>query len=666
VSVLGRRHGGSGVVPTPNVRLTALLLAAIVLAGAALRFYRLGEWPPGLYQDEAYNGLDALDVLAGEHALYFPANNGREPLFIYLVSLSVGVLGRSPLAVRLPAAVLGVLTILASYVLGAVLFGRRAGLWTAAVVAFTFWSLALSRIGLRAGALPLLAALSLACAAHGLAVRGPAGERRSLGWVALGGGLYGLTFYTYLAARFSPLALLGFLIFWYSAQRSTFPPARQIAVFSLSAALVGLPLGLAALGQPEILLGRAGQVSVFNPAINGGDLAGTLFHNVLAALGMFVGRGDGIARHNLPGRPVFDPLLGLAWLAGVALAVRSAWVRRSPAHALPLVWTGVMLLPTILAEDTPHFLRACGVLPLIALFPALALDEVWTWANRVAGWRQWAARAACLAALAAGLGLTARDYFGRYAPAPDTGYLFQSAATELAQATDVYLAGAPDRRAYVDRRYWDSFASVRFLLEPSDRLSLYDETGALAPVTAPALVIAWPYDGLRHVASHLPAGALIRPQTGPLYRGDLEPVPYALYVTYTLESCPPGVCAGPALAEFAGGARLVHAQTRAAEAGLLLELTWQAPIAPGRSVQVFAQALAGGEMVAQADGPLGTELFPSTWWRAGESVVETRRFEWPGQTAPAGVRLRVGLYDPVSNVRFPRIDSELDYVDLAP
>jgi 4-amino-4-deoxy-L-arabinose transferase-like glycosyltransferase len=654
------RARGSLAIPKqgrrPNQALQALLLGlAVVAIGAGLRFYGLGEWPPGLYQDEAYNGLDALNVLAGDHRLYFPANNGREPLYIYLVSLSVGVLGRSPLAVRLPAAVLGTLTIPATYALGAALFGRRAGLWAAAIVGFTFWPVALSRIGLRAVALPLLTALSLACAARGQRQAGGGGA-----WLALGGALYGLTFYTYLAARFTPLALLAFLIFWYSAQRSSFPTARQMALFGLPAALVALPLGLAALGQPEILLGRAGQVSVFNPAVNGGNLAGTLFQNLLAALGMFAWRGDDIARHNLPGRPVFDPLLSLAWLGGAALAARATLARHSPAHALTLIWTGVMLLPTILAEDTPHFLRAVGVLPVALLFPAVALDWLWAAGRRAAGAARWAAQGACLAALAAGLGLTARDYFGRYAQAADTGYLFQAAATELTRTANVYLAGAADRQAYVDRRYWDSFAAVRFLLQPSERLHLF--TASPPPFATPALVVAWPYDDLRRAAASLPVGALLQAKPGPLYRGDLEPAPYSLYVTYTAESCPGEVCAGPTLAAFEGGVRLLAAQTQTEPGGLKLALTWQAD--RGRRVQVFAQAVVGDEIVAQADGPLGSELLPSEWWRPGETVRETRILRWPDGTLPAGARLRVGLYDPDTNARYARLDSDLDFVEL--
>ncbi|MCS6889861.1 MAG: hypothetical protein NZQ09_16785, partial [Chloroflexus sp.] len=90
-----------------------MALLVILLFGAWARLYRLEALPPGLYSDEAWYALDALDVLAGARPIYFPANNGREPLFIYLLSFSIELFGQTPYAVRLPAALLGVLNVLA-------------------------------------------------------------------------------------------------------------------------------------------------------------------------------------------------------------------------------------------------------------------------------------------------------------------------------------------------------------------------------------------------------------------------------------------------------------------------------------------------------------------------------------------------------------------------
>jgi len=137
-----------------------LLLAVIALA-ATLRLYALERLPPGLYHDEAYNGLDALDVISGLRPVFFEANNGREPLFIYLVALSVSLLGRSPLAIRLVAALLGTLTVPATYFMVRELLGRREALLAAVVTAITFWHLNLSRVGFRAVSFPLLTALCL-------------------------------------------------------------------------------------------------------------------------------------------------------------------------------------------------------------------------------------------------------------------------------------------------------------------------------------------------------------------------------------------------------------------------------------------------------------------------------------------------------------------------
>jgi hypothetical protein len=409
-------------------------------------------------------------------------------------------------------------------------------------------------------------------------------------------------------------------------------------------------------------------VSILSPTINHGDVWGTLFHNLLAALGMFFVRGDSIARHNLPGRPVFDPLLGLAFVVGVALALTAAW-RRKPAAILILVWTATLLLPTILAEDTPHFLRAVGVLPVIFIFPALALDGLWHIAERSAGrWRAALpvlARGLCVVGLTGSLAWTVRDYFDRYAHSPDTAYLFQSAAADLARSANGYLAGGG--QVLLDERFWNDFTSVRFLLPVRPGLALYREGQTLAPTAAPVEIIAWPYEAMQPALQALPAGALIRPEAGPLYRGDLEQKTYPLYVTYTAEAnCPAALCPSQPLADFGGAFQLLSAVSRLQPGGLRLELVWRATKPDGAPHQVFAQAWVGDQIMAQADGPLGTALYPSDWWRPGETVWEARDFAWPGKTNFTGVTFRVGLYDAATGVRVGRTDSTLDYAAVTP
>ncbi|RME39509.1 MAG: hypothetical protein D6793_01020, partial [Thermoflexia bacterium] len=391
----------------------------------------------------AYYGLDALDVLRGQFQVYFPANNGREPLFIYLAAGTIGLLGRSPFALRLASAFVGMLTVAATAAAGRALFSRRVGLLAAAVLAVTLWHVHLSRVGFRAVTLPLMVALVFWQGAR--AVR--TGRVHLWLWT---GALYGLLFYTYTAARFTPLALAAFVLYLLTVRgpRALRPHLRGLGLAALVALVVLLPLVLHTLRHPQVVLGRPDQVSIWNPAISGGDPWGTLGRHLLRTLGMFFVRGDRIWRHNVPWRPVFAPLLGAAFLLGVARALaparrslpRTGW-RAAPGGLSPaegmgkeamvfsLLWTTAMAFPTVLAEDAPHFLRAVGMLPVLAFLPALGLDALigTRMDTDTSAFPRAHPRPSLLGVgvsiLAVGLELAsgARAYFGPYARDPMTG-----------------------------------------------------------------------------------------------------------------------------------------------------------------------------------------------------------------------------------------------------
>ncbi len=192
----------------------------VTLAAAALRLWHLDRLPPGLWYDEAVNGVDIRMVLAGRGLpIYFVANNGREPLFIYLQALSVALLGPTPFALRLVSAIAGILAVPAVYWCGRVLFGgaphdaRRsrgdliqhwAPLIAAAALAVSYWHLSLSRLGLRAVLLPLTSTLAV-----GFFWKAWTGGRRRD--YALAGVFLAAALYSYLAARLLPFVLLAFV-----------------------------------------------------------------------------------------------------------------------------------------------------------------------------------------------------------------------------------------------------------------------------------------------------------------------------------------------------------------------------------------------------------------------------------------------------------------------
>ena len=661
-------------------------LLLVVAVAAALRFWALGTVPPGLYHDEAFNGLDALGVLEGERPVFFEANNGREPLFIYLVALSVTVLGRSPGAIRMVAALLGTLTIPATYLMAKAMFNRRIGLLTAAITGLTLWHVNLSRIGFRAVAMPLLVALALWQLWLGL----KNGHKRHF---LAGGLLYGLTFYTYLAARFTIVALAAcglYLIVgswrlgigsWKLEVRGWI---RSALVFVLAVLVVLAPLMVYVAAHGDAFLGRVGQVSIFNPAINGGDFWGTLLQHVGKTLLMFTNRGDFIPRHNVPLRPVFDPIMSAFFLLGLILCfVR---FRQRPEHALVLIWLTVMILPTILAEDAPHFLRSVGVLPVAFVVPAIGLDYLW----RFLGNKTSAPVAAGVVALALvfGLGDTAVDYFGRHAASQDLSYNFETAAVHLATQANRFLGtgwdgtglGArrippsPGRHLYITGRLWQDWASVRFLVPPSPNLTILAESAKLPQIFSDlglssrrgteteVMLILWPYEDYSRYLSLLPVGLTITAQEGSLERGDLEKEARLLYITFT--ATPATIPSGEPEARFEEGLTLVgHRLAAVSPQELRLSLFWRAEAEIEADYTVFVHLTRDGfdtpsatlrqaqdtaqpkdAILAQDDSPPAGGYYPTSLWRVGDIVSDEHTLALPEPYDPGRHKLIVGFY----------------------
>jgi len=610
-----------------------LLAAGATLLAAVLRFPELGRWPPGLYHDEAINGLDALRVLQGAHPVFFTANNGREPLFIYLVAASVAVLGRSAFAVRLISAVLGTLTVPATFLLGRALFDRRVALLAALIIAIAVWPINLSRVGFRAVTMPLFVALTL-WAFWRLLKDGKV-------W---GGVFAGLLLYTYLAARFVPLAF-GFFVLYLVWTRHPIPWHRLL-LFGLVAVVVASPLlGYFVLHRTEALQ-RAYQVSILNPDINGGDLSGTLLRHTVRTLLMFNWRGDFIPRHNVPLRPVFDPLLSLAFWIGLVCAVRR-W--RDPPYALVLLWIATLLLPTTLAEDAPHFLRGVGILPVIFFLPALGL--VWTH-DRLA--RRWTSRWAVLAVgllLTISLGWTVRDYFLRHVRSENAYYLFETGATELAAEINAFLETSPGH-VYLDRRLWDGWAGVRFLVPLSPRLTLLDDSSPAPSAAEHVLLLVWPYADPQRYFNLLPPGSILEVREGAMERGDLEPEARLLYVGY--EAHPKPDLEEAPLAVFGDGIILYEATVVPLEDDRLhVRLLWRVEAPVSSDYTVTVQLLGSDGLVAQEDHPPTRGWYPMRRWRPADWILDTYTLAPPAAFDPQTQQLIVAMYDPQTLERLP-------------
>ncbi len=135
----------------------ALLLILIICIGGLARFVHLDSTPRGIHPDEAMNGNEGFyAVTHSSPALYYPANEGREGLFINVVGASVWTFGSNRIGLRFWSALIGTAAIPLIYLVGRELFSSSVGLWSALFLATSFWHLNFSRIGFRAICVPTL------------------------------------------------------------------------------------------------------------------------------------------------------------------------------------------------------------------------------------------------------------------------------------------------------------------------------------------------------------------------------------------------------------------------------------------------------------------------------------------------------------------------------
>ena len=709
-------------MPLRRFALVAILLVATALRVVGLDNFPtpLGASPPGLEHDEVAHWLINRDILAGEHAVYFTEAYGHEALYHYAQAYFGAAVGDHALALRLPSAYLGVLLVAVGYALGRRLFGVRLGLLSAAFLAVLFWPVFYSRLALRAMALPVVAGLSAvawwrafareqggrgaeeqgrkgAGEKNGEGGRNPlpgplpegeGGGRTSpllprfpaplhVGWATASGALAGLSLHTYMAARAVPIFYALTCLYLALFHRPTFRANwRGIALFWLALAVVALPLVAFLLLNPGAEA-RIGEVDAPLRALLAGDPRPVL-SNAVKIAASFALRGDPLWRQGIAGRPVFDPVLGLLFYAGVALCL---WRWREPRHAFLLLWLGASVIPSLVTVDAPSTIRMIGLLPVLMLFPLLALSTAMRFAeSRLKPFVKlnaarlihfgpqlstlWTRLSTDLITAVAGGALVLLllyhawatvDGLWRFWPANDeVQFVWQAALTEAgahldaaAEAGPVAVGGwtpetmDPPTMELTLRR--DDLALSFF--NPTESLLLPDPGGGAARLVRPAILpLAPELEALLGQWDVLPADAAPGRQFA-LYRYETQPLvqpTVAADVVFGDEVSFLGYDPGPTCADPA--------------APCTLTTYWRVLAPTGAPRRFFLHVLGeDGAVLAQADR-LGA---PAEYWRAGDVVVQlltlpaTDRPDRSSEICQVcrGGEVRLGVYDPTDGRR---------------
>jgi len=633
-----------------------VVITLVLLLAAALRFWMLGQVPPGLCHDEVANWLIAHGILAGHHAIYFTAAYGHEPFYQYAQAATVALFGDHWLGLRYPSVALGLLGLAATYVLIRRLFGTPTALLTGSWLAISFWPLVYARVGLRAIALPFTAALAayflLRAANHPITqspshpITQPTGSGVT-NWL-LAGVFLGLSFYTYMAARSLPFILVAFLIYFFLVCSSAPIPWSRLLLFFLTAALVSAPLVLWLAIHPGAEY-RIAEVREPLDRLFSGDPS-LVWQNLVANLKFFTFAGDPWPRQNLPGRPVFaDPISAALFYAGLLFAL---WRWRTPRYGFLLLWLAGALVPSIVTSDAPSSIRDILGLVVVFVFPALALVEAGHWIRRRMQDRWFLSLASCLLILFFPLVSTIRDYFFRWPADPVVRFDYQADLTAVARRLDELPPGTPVVVAGL---------SVHTMDGPGlDLAARRDVRDVRLCDTRETLVVPAGCDVELHVPQVVPFDADLQERLlewGAVVETDSQS-PFASYrlpedialrhnlrhleVTATL---PDGT---PAVLPVSFGGRLAFLgyewlQRPSIPGDSLALLTyWRVEAPPSTPLKVFVHLLGGsGESIAQHDG-LGS---PPRGWAAGDLIVQKHLLLLPADLSPGLYKLQLGLYN---------------------
>jgi 4-amino-4-deoxy-L-arabinose transferase-like glycosyltransferase len=411
-------------------------LVVILLAAAFLRLHQLGDVPPGLEHDEVTSWQMADGVLQGRFRIYFTESYGHEPIFSYLMALSVATFGPNWLGLRFWAPFLGLFGLAATYALTRRLFDRQGALVAAGLMAVSVWPIFFARLGLRLNLLPPLLCATALALWNGLEAPLTADgklPRQGWRWFLLAGVLMAVTLHTYMASRAAPIFFAGFVAYLALFHRPMLR-GRWLAVgmvFLLTAILV-TPMTWYILTHPAAEV-RTGQVNEPLAQLLQGNPRPVL-HNALVVAGMFGFTGEPYWQVNVPGRPVFvEPVTILLFYGGLLLAL---WRWRQPRYAFLLIWLLVGLLPSIVTADPPSFPRAFAALPVTFILPGLAARALWARGRRVVP-------AVLALIIALNAGLTYGDYFVEWAADSDVRYTFQTGITQAARYLDASEEATP-------------------------------------------------------------------------------------------------------------------------------------------------------------------------------------------------------------------------------
>jgi len=372
-----------------------LFLTLIMVIASGLRLWQLGKVPSSPDWDEValgYNAYSILETGKDEYGKFLPIvlrsfDDYKPALYTYLAIPSVVVLGLNVVAVRLPSAIFGILTILATFFLVKELFKKNSlALLASFLLAISPWHIQFSRVAFEAN-------VGVALNTFGILFFLKAFKKP---WfLSLSALMLGFSLHVYQSEKvFVPL-LITILI--YAFRKEFFLIKKKYIYASLIIfAVICLPLILFTLTNKDAL-SRAKTVSIFSNSsiieanteklvkdrVNN-DILGLILDNRRVEFAKYIVggylshldlnwlfvKGD-IARHHAPGMGLMYLIELPFLLIGIYMLIFGKFDKALKIFIT--LWFLIVPIPASVTNDVPHAVRTINFLPILQIFTAIGI-----------------------------------------------------------------------------------------------------------------------------------------------------------------------------------------------------------------------------------------------------------------------------------------------------
>lgn len=646
-------HATQHVPNRPRTRpVIWMLLALVLVLTACMRWVGFRTFPPGLWYDEAYTLAEAQKLVqGGEFRIYYPEKHGAPGIF-WLTALALR-LGAGHLAPRWVTSTSSVIDVLLLFFAVRDVLRRESkdaewvALGSSAALGINYDYLFHSRMSWQGALVSTTFIVAVWFFWRGMQ------DGRFLDF-AVAGIASGASQYAGVAARMLPLVILLALLGWLGKGRRVLHSRwKGLLTMGAAALVVFAPLGHAFLTHPA-WFGRRMQTSA-PPSAWLPNLGRTL------AGWLWIGEA---ALHSFPGRPIYDPAMGILLVVGAAVAV---WRIRRPAYNVWLAWFVGVLPGGFLSEPTPMFYRVMTAVPASAALCAVGGWHVWrSAANRVPRLRK-LALVLLLAIFAASTWATCRDYFVRWASWPDLPKVMDVWKWRAAET----ILNAPDDETLLVTIPDGLEPAISYALHARVAPPVRDFDGARCLVVPTRttdtvhylVILGYEHRSLPRLQALFPSGYRT---TDPIFE-EADPYFVDFLIPPGTEVPVPGRLPAPiTYQDIALHGVHVNQTTVTAGQALTVTLTWEILRPIAANYTAFVHLLDGeieateSPLKAQHDGTPCNGAEPTWHWRSGEYVLDEHELAVPGDLTAGEYLLGVGLYDADTLQRLPPAGEALD------